>query len=355
MTDTQLNSLDIRLNNLPSSIYSKLSTFDQMKGRWQANGTLPKAVMTNLKRSVLATSTGASTRIEGSKLTDEEVVKVMKGLEIGKFTDRDEQEVRGYFEVLEIIFDNFDVIHFSESQILSLHSQLLKYVDKDQQHKGNYKHSENAVQLVSASGQVLGPLFETTPAYLTPKQMSELIEWTVKVFRESVLHPLLIIGSFVVEFLKIHPFMDGNGRMSRLLTNLLLLQTDHSYALISSQEKLIEDSKVDYYLALRRSQSTFGTKDESILPWLDYFLDINIQQLSYALEILNNSQVEKLLSPNQNAILQFMQDKDDVAIRDLVAALSIPRPTASQSLDKLVEYKLIERIGLGRSTRYRKV
>ncbi len=355
MSDMRINNLDSRLSNLPSSIYAKLSEFDQMKGRWQTYGNLPRQTAIQLKRSVLATSTGASTRIEGSKLSDDEVKNVMKGIEISALANRDEQEVRGYFETLEILFDNYQDLKFSESQILSLHAHLLKYVDKDQQHKGNYKHSENAVQLVSAKGEVLGSLFETTPAYLTPKQMSELVEWTVRALELKTLHPILIIGNFVVEFLKIHPFVDGNGRMSRLLTNLLLLQTSHDYALISSHEKLVEDSKVDYYLALRQSQATFGKKDETIQPWLEYFVNLNCQQLDIALKTANESKVDKLLSSNQSAVWQFIQTRDEVAIREVVEALKIPRPTAAQSLNKLAQYRLVERVGQGRSARYRVV
>ncbi len=349
----RLNFLDERLKNLPPTLYAKLSELDQLRGRWHAGQDLSPTVAINLKKSVLATSTGASTRIEGSKLSDEEVVRVMKGLEIKAFASRDEQEVRGYFEVLEVIFENFDNIRFSESQILSLHSQLLKYVDKDQLHKGGYKHRENEVQLIGSKGESIGTLFETTPAYLTPKQMNELVTWTIGALDDKIIHPMVIIGSFVVQFLKIHPFIDGNGRMSRLLTNLLLLQAGQDYALYSSHEKLVEDSKIEYYLALRRSQLTFGTTSETIVPWLEYFLSLGIIQLTYALNLVDNQKVENLLSTNQSAIWAYAQTADDFAIRDIIEATKIPRPSVSQSLDKLIEYRLIERIGLGRSTRYR--
>jgi Fic family protein len=356
MRDIQLSHLDKRLSSLPASVYSKLSELDQLRGRWHAAQDLPTAIASNLKKSVLATSTGASTRIEGSKLSDDEVAKVMKGLEVTALADRDEQEVRGYFEVLEVIFYNYPDIKFTENQILSFHSYLLRYAKKDQQRKGSYKHSENEVQLVDANGKILGKLFKTTPAYLTPKQMSELVAWTNTALGEKLLHPMVVIASFVVEFLKIHPFTDGNGRMSRLLTNLLLLKTDHDYALYSSHEKLVEASKIDYYLALRRTQATFGTDNEDITPWLDYFIDICIAQLVTALSLVNSSSVEKFMSPSQKAVWEFLQiATNEVPIRDIVSALKIPRPTVAQSLYKLIEYKLIERVGLGRSARYRKL
>lgn len=171
MSDMRINNLDSRLNNLPSSIYAKLSEFDQIWVDGKRIVICLDKLRYNSSDQYSPTSTGASTRIEGSKLSDDEVKNVMKGIEISALANRDEQEVRGYFETLEILFDNYQDLKFSESQILSLHACLLKYVDKDQQHKGNYKHSENAVQLVSAKGEVLGSLFETTPAYLTPKQI----------------------------------------------------------------------------------------------------------------------------------------------------------------------------------------
>ena len=167
-----------------------------------------------------------------------------------------------------------DTMIFNESAIKHFHKELLKYVKKDENHRGEYKKRENQVQMVNAAGESVGILFDTTPAYLTPKETQELVEWTQESLAEKKYHPLLIVSNFLVEFLQIHPFQDGNGRLSRVLTNLLLLKEGYLYMPYISHEKLVEDNKPEYYLALRQSQKTFKTENETIIPWLDFFLTI---------------------------------------------------------------------------------
>ena len=199
-------------------------------------------VLGRLKRSVLVTSTGASTRIEGARLSDEDIEKLMRGISIQKFADRDKQEVKGYYELLQNVFDAWKHIRFSENTIKHFHKELLKYVQKDRLHRGEYKKTENKVHMIDAEGKSVGILFDTTPAYLTPKEMQELVEAAQNAFKENKYPPLLIIGNFLVEFLKIHPFQDGNGRISRILTNLLLLHSGYQYMPYVSHEKLVEDN-----------------------------------------------------------------------------------------------------------------
>ena len=282
-----MNDLNKRVTSLPQSTYLLISQIDELKGRWIGGANLSPQILNRLRRSVLVTSTGASTRIEGSNYSDEEVERLMRGLSVQKLKDRDAQEVRGYYEVLKTVFDSYTDIPFSESMVLHLHNQLLKYSDKDERHKGQYKNVENRVTMKDQSGKELGILFNTTPAYLTPKATQELIAWANDALQAKESHPLIIIAGFVVEFLKIHPFQDGNGRLSRVLTNLLLLQTGYEYVPYVSHEKLIEDSKVDYYVALRKSQITFGTSSESITAWTEYFLGVLLNQAKQAIALLS--------------------------------------------------------------------
>ena len=216
-----------KIEQIPSIIVSKIAKIDELKGRWITGARLNPQVLGRLKKSVLITSTGASTRIEGSRLSDEEIEKLMRGINIQKFTNRDKQEARGYYELLENVFNSWKSVKLSESTIKHFHQELLKYVEKDEKHRGEYKKRENKVQMINEVGQSIGFLFDTTPAYLTPGQMQDLVEWTQKALREDKFHPLLVIGNFLVEFLKIHPFTDGNGRLSRVFTNLLLLQAGY--------------------------------------------------------------------------------------------------------------------------------
>src|SRR3989338_9074572 len=193
----------------------------------------------------------------------------MRGLSVQKFTDRDKQEVKGYYELLDNVFGAWKHIPFSESTILHFHKELLKYVEKDELHRGQYKKIENKVHMIDEAGNSIGILFDTTPAYLTPKEMSELVDWTKENLElTKKLHPLLVIANFLVEFLNIHPFQDGNGRLSRIITNLILLKLNYAYMPFVSHEKLIEDNKPDYYMALRRSQKTFKSEKETIVPCL---------------------------------------------------------------------------------------
>ncbi len=349
------NRFDQRLASIPSELWSKITQIDELKGQWIAGARLSPQVLGRLKRSVLITSTGASTRIEGARLSDEDVEKLMRGIDIQKFTDRDKQEVKGYFELLENVFDSWKSLKLSESAIKHFHKELLKYVAKDETHRGDYKKIENKVEMIDAAGKSIGTLFDTTPAYLTPKETQELVEWTQATLQEKKYHPLLIVGNFLVEFLQIHPFQDGNGRLSRILTNLLLLKEGYLYMPYISHEKLVEDNKPEYYLALRQSQKTFKTDKETIVPWLDFFFTIFLKQSQMAVELLSKENIEKLLSKKQLSIWQYLQTVEEAAPGEIAKKAKVARPTVNQVLDKLLRLKKVERIGLGRSTRYRKL
>lgn len=351
----KISRFDQRLQNIPAEIWSKITQIDELKGQWIAGARLSPQVLGRLKRSVLITSTGASTRIEGARLSDEDVEKLMRGINIQKFTDRDKQEVKGYYELLENVFDSWKSLKFSESAIKHFHKELLKYVAKDETHRGDYKKTENKVEMIDAAGKSIGTLFDTTPAYLTPKETQELVEWTQEALADKKYHPLLIVGNFLVEFLQIHPFQDGNGRLSRVLTNLLLLKEGYLYMPYISHEKLIEDNKPDYYMALRRSQKTFKTDNETIISWLDFFLTIFLKQSQMAVELLSKENVEKLLSKKQLSVWQYLQEVDEATPGEIAKKAKVARPTVNQALGKLLRLKKVERIGLGRSTRYRKL
>ncbi|MDP3792615.1 MAG: Fic family protein [bacterium] len=353
---TQKPRFDLRLEGLSSEVWSKLRQIDELKGQWIAGAQLNPQVLGRLKRSTLITSTGASTRIEGAQLSDEDVEKLMRGLDIQKFTNRDKQEVKGYFELLEKIFDSWKSVGFSESSIKHLHKELLKYVEKDNLHRGEYKKKENQVQMLDGGGKLTGViLFDTTPAYLTPKEMQELIEWTQKGLVEKKYHPLIVIGNFLVEFLKIHPFQDGNGRLSRILTNLLLLKEGYLYVPYVSHEKLVEDNKPDYYVALRRSQKTFKSEHEDVVPWLDFFFGLLLKQAQIAADLLSKENIEKNLSPKQLSVWKYLQTVDSATPGEISKVANVARRTVNQALDKLLKLKKIERIGLGRTTRYKKL
>ena len=343
-----------RIQNIPQNLWQIINQIDELKGRWVGGATLNPQILGRLKRSVLVTSTGASTRIEGAKLSDEDIEKMMRGLSMQKFKDRDTQEVQGYYELLENVFNASEKISFSESTVKHLHRELLKYAEKDKLHRGEYKKNENKVEMIDDAGKSIGVLFDTTPAWLTPKEMQELTEWTKEAIILKEIHPLLIIANFLVKFLNIHPFQDGNGRLSRVLTNLLLLQAGYAYVPYVSHEKLIEDNKADYYLALRKSQKTLKTDNPNVMPWLEFFLNVLLTQSKQAIELLSKENIDKLLSPKQLAVWQYLETVTEATPGEIAKNTKVARPTVSQAIGTLLRLKKVERIGQGRTTRYKR-
>jgi len=337
------------------AFFAVISEIDAIKNTIRLTDKLLPQTINRLTQSVIVTSTGASNRIEGNRLSDDEVEALYRNLRIKKFKTRDEQEVAGYLEMLELILESHADMPLSEALILQLHRDMLKYSDKDQRQRGAYKFGPNRVEAKDQSGNVVGVVFDPTPPHLTPKEMQESVAWQRWADEEDFKHPLIRIGSFIFEYLAIHPFQDGNGRTSRLLTNLLLLQNSYNFTRLVSHEKLIEERKADYYLALNKAQSSWKSDDEDIAPWLSYFLEIVHGQATSALSLIEDDQIEHLLSEKQLALWQWAQSRTDpeFARKDAVEALEFPARTVEAIIKRLVELKSIERIGAGRSTRYR--
>ena len=351
------NRLTERLHNISgrdlTSILGKIAKIDEFKGWWKGTSTLNPQALGRLKQSIVVSSSGASTRIEGSQLTDKQVERLLKGLSVSKLKDRDSQEVVGYAEVLKIVFDGHADITFSEGIILQFHSMLLKYSDKDQLLKGNYKRSPNKVVAFDSSGKKT-VLFNPTEPYLTSSEMRELVEWTKRELKEDNFHPVMVVANFIVEFLAIHPFHDGNGRLSRILTNLLLAKAGYAYMPYASMEKIIEDHKVEYYLALRHAQKDIKSPKADVAKWLHFFVDTMLLQITVLKKFLNESPVEKLLSSNQEETLALFEKYPEISTKVVATKLKIPPVTAKQILNRLLELKMIERLGAGRSIRYRR-
>ncbi|WP_458792602.1 Fic family protein [Yoonia sp. MH D7] len=237
-------------------ILAKVSEIDEFKGAWRALGSLAPERLSSLRRVATIESIGSSTRIEGSKLSDQDVQRLLSNLEIKSFETRDEQEVAGYAEVMEMVFGSWENITITENHIQQLHRDLLKYSNKDERHRGAYKTSSNSVAAFDETGAQIGIVFETASPFDTPRLMQELVTWYQGAVKDPDMHPLMAVGIFVVVLLEIHPFQDGNGRLSRVLTTLLLLRAGYAYVTYSSLESVIEQSKEAYYLALRQTQGT---------------------------------------------------------------------------------------------------
>lgn len=353
--DDFFNKFDHRIKNPDPQIVALLAEIDGIRGEFKSGLRMTPQAITNLKKSTLITSAGASTRIEGARLTDEEVEKIMRGLAVSKFADRDSQEVQGYLETLQNVFDSYQSLPLRESLVTSLHNQLLKYSHKDDAHRGGYKKKENTVGILGPDGNVAQIMFETTPAYLTGKEMNELVDWTNNAFKKNRFHNLLIIANFIIEFLKIHPFEDGNGRLSRVLTNLLLLRSGYQFIQYVSHEQIVERRKDEYYIALRKSQETFKTDNDIISPWLNFFLSTIREQATKALSYLEEEKAEDTLSPKQFEVWKHISSVGEAAPGEIVKATDIALGTVRQALDRLVELGKVKRVGRGRGTRYVKI
>lgn len=349
------NRFEKRIKLTPG-ILQRIAKLDEFKGSWQAGLRLSPQILGRLKSSVIITSTGASTRIEGSKMSDKEVERLLRGLKSQPPKNRDEEEVAGYADLLGRIFEHYKTLKLSENNILHFHSILLQFSTKDTSHRGKYKRGDNTVVMINANGEEV-VLFAPTKPYLVKPEMDLVIDWANDRFQASDLHPLLVIANFIFEFLAIHPFIDGNGRLSRALTNLLLLRSGYAYVPYVSLDEIVEERKERYYLALRATQKYHKTKNEDISPWLEFFLDALAEQADAARRLMNAEQPEKLLSERQEKIYTLFDTEAFLTVSRIDGMLqgSVPQVTIKQSLSRLVSLGLIERLGRGRGTRYTKV
>jgi len=333
-------------------ILSLVAEIDEFKGAWRALGTLAPERLSALRRVATIESIGSSTRIEGSRLSDREVERLLSNLEIKSFGSRDEQEVAGYAQVMEIVFASWVEISVTENHVKQLHRDLLRYSDKDERHRGAYKTASNSVAAFDADGNQVGVVFETASPFETPRRMDELVDW-FRQAQQGGLHPLIAIGIFIVVFLEIHPFQDGNGRLSRVLTTLLLLRAGYAYVPYSSPESVIEQSKEGYYLALRRTQGTIRTEAPDWTPWLTFFLTALQRQMR---RLRGKVERERLLLAKLSElavqILDLARDHGRVTVADAVAVTGASRNTLKLHFKTLRERGLLALHGQGRGAWY---
>lgn len=330
-----------------------LSEIDEFKGAWRALGTLAPERLLALRHVATIESIGSSTRIEGSQLSDRDVEQLLSRLEIKKFDSRDEQEVAGYAETMDTIFHSYADIPVTENHLKQLHRDLLRYSLKDERHRGEYKKLPNNVVALDAEGKLVGVVFETATPFDTPRRMSELMAWLNEARELGRLHPLLIVAVFIVTFLEIHPFQDGNGRLSRIITTLLLLQAGYAYVPYSSLESVIEQSKDAYYLALRKTQQSLRSDAPDWHPWLMFFMRSMQQQKRRLAAKVELEKIEfTTLSTLAIQILDFVRDHGRVTTRDMVRIAGASPNTLKTLFGTLVSKGLLVRHGGGRSTWY---
>jgi Fic family protein len=339
--------------HITPGILSLIAEIDEFKGAWRAIGRIAPDRLTSLRRVATIESIGSSTRIEGAKLSNLDVEKLLSNLKFRSFATRDEQEVAGYADVMETIFEHWADIAINENHIRQLHRDLLVHSPKDERHRGAYKTIANHVEAFDENGKSLGVVFATATPFETPRLMGELADWLLEAEKSKALHSLLVIGIFIVVFLEIHPFQDGNGRLSRVLTTLLLLRAGYAYVPYSSLESVIEQSKEQYYLALRRTQGTLRTAAPDWEPWFAFFLHA-LQQQKQRLE--RKIERELLLLGNlpelSTQILELARERGRVTIADAVKATGQSRHTIKDHMRALADGRHLTLHGAGRGAWY---
>jgi Fic family protein len=340
---------------LTADLLRLVGELDEFKGGWKAFGSLAPDRLATLRQIATVESVGASTRIEGARLTDREVDLLLSNLDLGSFRSRDEQEVAGYAEATKLVFDSWQDIPLTENHLKQLHATVLKFSPRDEHHRGNYKTVSNNVEAFDEHGRSVGVIFETSTPFDTPRLMEELVAWTNRELRGRNHHSLLVVAVFHVRFLAVHPFQDGNGRLARVLTNLLLLHAGYAYMPYSSLERVVEENREQYYRALRSAQGTLDKDESNLMDWLRFFLLCLIQQKDSLAEKIKREKLMSPLSALDEQLLQLARQHGRLTLTAALALTKANRNTLKLHLRQLVQAGRLQLLGRGRSSWYEAV
>jgi Fic family protein len=331
-----------------------IAEVDEFKGKWEALKNMSPERLRQLRKVATIESIGSSTRIEGAKLTDMQVESLLSNLTATPFKGRDEQEVAGYAETMDTVFQAHEDLRITENHIRQLHQTLLRHSNKDERHRGDYKKLPNHVVAFDEHGKEIGVVFETASPFDTPREMEELVQWVNKAIAETSIHPLLIVAVFIVAFLAIHPFQDGNGRLSRILTTLMLLRAGYSYVPYASLESVVEDNKDLYYKALRRTQTTLKTGSPDWEPWIGFFLRcLKKQKSNLAAKVAQEkASGDTALPALAVQVLGLLRKHERLTISEIVEHTGASQNTLKVRLRELVAAGRIKRHGKARATWY---
>jgi Fic family protein len=351
-----MKMINIKDIEITPPMLSHVAEIDVFKGAWDGSAHLRTEQLKILRKISTIESIGSSNRIEGNRLSDKEIGILLSRINQTSFKSRDEEEVAGYAKLMDIIFDDYTVIPLSENYIKQMHRILLQYVQKDQRHRGEYKKLSNSVVAYDSKGEEMGVVFETASPFDTPRMMTELVDWTNKNLGDPYLHSLIIIGVFVVHFLAIHPFQDGNGRLSRALTTMLLLKSGYHYVPYSSIESIIEASKEGYYRALRETQKNIWTGKIDYGPWLTFFLT-TLQKQKRHLEdkIKTLSKDDIKLGKNSRLVLALFDNKSEWTALEIAKTLNLNINTIAKTIQMLVKKGYLCKQGATKGAWYERI
>jgi len=337
---------------------SLITLIERFQGAFEATKLQSPALIEGLKNTSIITSSGASTRIEGATFNDKEVKELVdKGCKINKMSSRSEREVAGYVKALNYIYDNLGKLDISEKTIREIHQLLTSELTESQlpsKQRGNYKDITNdVVETDPQTGKVIKVWFKTTPpGPATQVAMKNFISDYNKINSNNECHPLILIGGLIVKFLAIHPFRDGNGRLSRLLTTLLLLNHGYVWSQYTSHEKIIEDNKEGYYVSLRDTQKTLESDNPDYQIWLDFFLKIVLKQTEFLKGKIAEQSPIPTMNENEKKVFEVIKAVGKCKISYLLEQSDMSRPGLKSLLKRLIDQGIIYKEGKGKGTTY---
>ena len=328
-------------------IVNLLTAIHEYKGKQELFIEAKPDILKSMLEVAKIQSTGASNRIEGIYTSEARLAELVK--EKAEPKNRDEQEIAGYREVLNTIHESYDYIIPKPNVILQLHRDLYSY--NPSSIGGRYKNSDNIIEEIDRLGQQR-VRFVPLQAYATPASMEALCDTFFKAIDKREIDPLILISMFILDFLCIHPFNDGNGRMSRLLTLLLLYREGYIVGKYISLEAIIEKTKETYYEALQLSSEGWHDEKNSYVSFVKYYLGV----------VLNvyrefESRVEYILTKGitkADRIRNIFADKIGKITKVELAALcpDISITTIEKALSDLLKEEYIVKVGVGRTTAY---
>lgn len=328
-------------------IVNLLSAIHEYKGKQELFIESQLDILKAMLKVAKIQSTGASNRIEGIYTSESRLSELV--IEKAEPRNRNEQEIAGYREVLNTIHENYEYIIPRPNVILQLHRDLYAYNPSSM--GGRWKNTDNIIEEVDSDGKHK-VRFQPLPAYATPNAMESLSTQFLKAIDCSEIDPLLLIAKFIIDFLCIHPFNDGNGRMSRLLTLLLLYQQGYIVGKYISVEMIIEKTKETYYDVLQQSSILWNEGKNSYAPFVKYYLGVILsayKEFASRVETLHNKGLTK-----SERIGYIFSNKVGKITKSEIATLcpDISITTIEKALSDLLKEEYIIKIGVGRSTAY---
>ena len=303
--------------------------------------------MKTLLEVALIQSTGASNRIEGIFTSDKRLEELVS--QKAEPRNRSEQEIAGYREVLSTIYEGYEYINPRPNIILQLHWDLYSYSQGAA--GGSYKNSDNVIAETDAEGHQKAR-FIPVPAFQTAEAMEELCTRFLEAWEADRIDKLVLIPMFILDFLCIHPFNDGNGRMSRLLTLLLFYKAGYIVGKYVSMEMLIEKTKETYYEALQASSTGWHEGENSYEPFVKYYLGIMLKAYNEFESRVEHLKHRSLSKPDR--IKAVIDNKVGKITKKEIMELcpDISKITVERTLTNLVKSGYIAKVGAGPSTGY---